>query len=170
MFSDEGFLIFGTERSAFRGWAGRTSLHIKDGGELRISGLNQIGRGSLVWILEDGRIEMKGESFIAGKNILIAKNSITIGKSCAIAWGVTICDHDFHKTYDNADQPNIETAPVVIGERVWIGMNATVLKGVTVGDGAVIAACSVVTRNVPPGSLVAGNPAQIVKEKIDFRG
>jgi acetyltransferase-like isoleucine patch superfamily enzyme len=168
-FDDSGFLVFGTERSSFRGWAGRSSMYIRRGGELHIYGYNQIGRGSLVWILEDGKVEMLGNSFTAGKNMIISKESVSIGKDCAIAWGVTICDHDFHKLYKDGIQ-KIETAPVKICDRVWLGMNSTVLKGVTVGEGAVVAGGSVVVNDVPPGVVVGGNPAKIICEGIEFLG
>jgi len=169
IFDDYGFLVFGTERSSFRGWAGRSSLFIKKNGELHIKGYNEIGRGSLVWILEGGKVEMLGNSFTAGKNMIISKESVSIGKNCSIAWGVTICDHDFHKLYQNGVQKT-EISPVKICDRVWLGMNSTILKGVVVGEGAVVAAGAVVTRDVPPGVVVAGNPANIVCENIEFRG
>lgn len=168
-FYDKGFLVFGTERSSFRGWAGRTSMYIREGGKLNIYGYNHIGRGSLIWILEGGKISFNGNTFTAGNSMIISKESVTIGKDCAIAWGVTICDHDFHKLYVDGIQ-QIETSPVIIGNNVWIGMNATILKGVIIGDGAVIAAHSVVTKDVPARTLVGGNPAKIIKSEIEFKG
>jgi acetyltransferase-like isoleucine patch superfamily enzyme len=169
VFDKKGFLVFGTERSSFRGWGGRTKMYIRDGGCLQINGYNQIGRGSLVWVLEDGSVTMNGETFTAGKSTIISKESVTIGHKCAIAWGVTITDHDFHKLYVDGVQ-KVETAPVVIGDNVWIGMNATILKGVTIGDGAVIGACAVVTKDVPPKSVVVGNPAKMIAENVEFKG
>jgi acetyltransferase-like isoleucine patch superfamily enzyme len=168
-FYDQGFLALGTERSSFRGWAGNSALYMREGGALNIHGYNNIGRGSLVWILQGGVVTLRGNSFTAGTSKIIAKSSVDIGKECAIAWGVTIADHDFHKLYDDGVQ-RVETAPVRIGNRVWIGMDATVLKGVDIGDGAVIAARSVVTKDVPARALVAGNPARIIKTNVDFRG
>lgn len=168
-FEDDGFLVFGTERSSFRGWGGRSKMFIRPGGTLSISGYNQIGRGALVWILEGGLVQFEGETFTAGKNTIISKESVTIGRKCAIAWGVTITDHDFHKLYIAGEQ-QVETAPVVIEDNVWIGMNATILKGVTVGSGAVVGAGAVVTRDVPPRCVVAGNPAKVIRENVDFRG
>lgn len=168
-FYDEGFLVFGTERSSFRGWAGRNSLFFRRGGRLLVHGYNEIGRGSLVWILEGGQILLGGNSYTAGCNKIIAKKRVEIGRNCSIAWGVTITDHDFHRTYvQGVEQP--ETAPVKICDGVWIGMNATILKGVTVGERAIVAAGAVVTRDVPPRAMVAGVPARVIKREVEFYG
>ena len=64
---------------------------------------------------------------------------------------------------DPARRGDLEPAPIRVGNDVWIGANATVLPGVTVGDGAVIAAGAVVTRDVPPMTVVGGVPAKIIK-------
>lgn len=168
-YNDNGFLVLGTERSSFRGWAGSTKLYIKDNSSMTLFGMNQIGSGSLVWLIGGGRLTIKGGGFTAGKNIIIAKESVEIGERCQIAWGATISDHDFHKTYTNGIQ-NIETSPVKIGDDVWIGMNATILKGVTIGNKAIIGAGSIVTKDVPAGAMVAGSPAKIIKDNIEFYG
>jgi acetyltransferase-like isoleucine patch superfamily enzyme len=168
-FRDNGFLVLGTDRSSFKGWAGPAKLYIREGGCWIIRDYNQIGRGSLVWILEGGCIEMQGDSFTAGNNMIIAKEQVTIGRDCQIAFGVTIADHDFHKTYTNGIQ-NPETLPVIIKDGVWIGMNATILKGVTIGERAIVAAGAVVTRDVPARAMVAGVPARIIKTDVEFYG
>lgn len=64
---------------------------------------------------------------------------------------------------------NSDNAPIIIGRNVWVGENARICKGVTIGDGAVIAANAVVTKDVPANSIAAGNPARIVKTQIDQR-
>lgn len=92
--------------------------------------------------------------------------SIDIGDYVIIAWDCNILDRDYHSTEGKADK----TAPVTIGSRVWIGCRAIILKGVTIGDGSVVAAGSVVTRDVPPGTLVAGNPAVVKKKVTNWRG
>ena len=90
-------------------------------------------------------------------------NSITIGSRCAISWDCEIMDTDIHKIIVN--QTVLENSrPVVIGDRVWIGARAIILKGVNIGDGAIVAAGSVVTRDVPGRTLVAGNPAKVIRE------
>lgn len=91
--------------------------------------------------------------------------SVHIGDRCAISWDCEILDTDIHGVIvDGQDQPR--TARVHIGDRVWIGTRSIILKGVAIGDGAVVAAGSVVTADVPAYTLVAGNPARAIK-KID---
>ena len=60
-------------------------------------------------------------------------------------------------------KPPIPAAPVVIGEHAWIGFNSVILKGVSIGDRSVVASASVVTKDVPPDTLVAGNPARVIR-------
>ncbi len=64
---------------------------------------------------------------------------------------------------DRPPRPKLTTAPVIIADNVWIGMNATILKGVTIGENSVVAAGSVVTKSVAANTVVAGNPAIVVK-------
>lgn len=90
---------------------------------------------------------------------------VSIGADCRIAWDVVIMDRDFHRL--DADREEA-AQPVVVNDRVWIGCRALVLKGVTIGSGAVVAAGSVVTSPVPAGALVAGNPARVVRTDVDW--
>lgn len=91
-----------------------------------------------------------------------AGRKVEIGSGCNIAWDVCIMDRDYHKFNSSVE----EIRPVKIGDNVWIGCNSIILKGVTIGDGAVVAAGSVVTKDVPPKTLVGGNPAKVLKEDI----
>ena len=88
---------------------------------------------------------------------------IIIGDGTLIAWDCCIMDRDYH----NIGEKEI-MKPVHIGSRVWVGCKATILKGVTIGDGAVIAAGAVVTKDVPANALVGGNPAKIIRENISW--
>lgn len=124
---------------------------------------------------ENGYIEIGDYSYISSA-CLAASRQISIGKHVFIAGGVTIVDTDFHpldpaariadtiaiSTVGNkALRPVFDSAPVIIDDEVWIGFNATILKGVTIGRGAVIQPGSVVLKDVPAGAVVSGNPAQI---------
>jgi hypothetical protein len=80
-----------------------------------------------------------------------------------MANGTYVTDSDWHTLYDRTARSPTPT-PVHIGNNVWLGDHATVLKGVRIGDNSVVAARAVVTRDVPANVVVAGNPARVVKE------
>lgn len=93
-----------------------------------------------------------------------ATRAIRIGRNCLIAANVAILDSDGHGVaVADRGQHNPSGRPVVIEDDVWIGANALVLKGVTVGRGAIVAAGSVVTKDVAAMTLVGGNPARFIK-------
>jgi acetyltransferase-like isoleucine patch superfamily enzyme len=122
-----------------------------------------------------GKIEIGNRTFI-GRSHLICYRSLVIGNDVIMSWGITIVDHDSH-SIDWMDRRNdvsewgagrknwerIAHAPVQVSDRAWIGFNVSVLKGVTIGEGAIIGACSVVTRDVPPYTLAVGSPARVVR-------
>lgn len=91
-----------------------------------------------------------------------ASDEITIGDGVMMANGAYITDSDWHTLYDRTARSEHVT-PVRIGNNVWLGDHASVLKGVSIGDNSVVAARAVVTRDVPANVVVAGNPARVVK-------
>lgn len=122
-----------------------------------------------------------------GGGVFIAACGIEVGDDVLMGWDVTLLDNDSHSLHwdqrandvaqcaidyrktpqdfaRNKDWSVVPMAPIRIEDRVWIGFGATILKGVTIGEGAVVAAKSVVTRDVPPYVLVAGNPSQIIRQ------
>lgn len=90
---------------------------------------------------------------------------IIIGDNCRISWDVVIMDRDYHNF--NMSSPIYKA--VNIQDNVWIGCKSIVIKGVTIGKGSVIAAGSVVTKDVPENVLVGGNPAKIIKTNIYWK-
>lgn len=100
-------------------------------------------------------------TFINTGVIISARKEIRIGKNCQIANQVIILDNDFHGV-ENREKPE-NPAPVIIEDNVWLATRCTVLKGVTIGKGAVVAAGAVVTKDVPPYTLVGGVPAKVIK-------
>jgi acetyltransferase-like isoleucine patch superfamily enzyme len=95
--------------------------------------------------------------------------SVRIGKHCLLAGGVSVFDMDGHPLDADRRRAGEPTPPegiasVVIGDDVWIGAGAMIMKGVTIGNRSIVAAGSVVTKTVPPDVVVAGNPARVVKE------
>lgn len=91
---------------------------------------------------------------------------VTIGCHVNLAQGITVTalNHNFEASDKRIDEQGVSTAPVIIEDDIWIGANAVILPGVTIGNHSVVAAGAVVTKNVPPHSLVAGVPAKIIKQ------
>ncbi|PYL06200.1 MAG: acyltransferase [Verrucomicrobia bacterium] len=128
---------------------------------------------------KNGRCTIGDFSLVNGA-LIMAEERIDIGSHCLISWNVGLADSDFHPLepaqrlvdaqalapfYKNRPpRPRLKTAPIKICDNVWIGMNAVILKGVTIGEISVVAAGSVVTKSVEPNTVVAGNPAVVVRE------
>ena len=124
-----------------------------------------------VWGREEhtGRIEV-GDYVLMSPGIRIsASDEIIIGDSVMMANGVYITDSDWHGIYDRT-QRDPEPAPIHIKDNVWLGDHAIVLKGVTIGENSIVAAHAVVSKDVPPNVVVAGNPAQVVRELDPSKG
>ncbi len=110
-----------------------------------------------------GRISIGNYALITPGVRISASDLIEIGDSCMIASGAYITDSDWHGIYDRIER-NTEPRPIRIGNNVWIGDRATILKGVTIGDNSIVGASAVVSHDVPANVVVAGNPARVVKQ------
>ena len=103
---------------------------------------------------------------MTGGSICVAQK-VTIGDNVTVGANCTIADTDFHplNAQHRSQHPQEgNTSPILIEDDVFIGMNCLILKGITIGCGSVVGAGSVVTRDVPPHVVVAGNPARVLKE------
>ncbi len=104
---------------------------------------------------------------LSGTSITARSTAIRLGRQVMFGPNCIVVDSDFHAHWPpeaRATEPGIENdRPVSIGDYVWIGMNCLILKGVTIGEGAIIGAGSVVTRDVPPFCLAAGSPARVLR-------
>lgn len=94
---------------------------------------------------------------------IVADKLVAIGDHTTVGANATIGDRDGHPEI-YASEPE----PIYIGSHAWIGMNSTIMKGVTIGDYAIVAAGAIVTKDVPPGAIVAGMPAKIIKYRNDI--
>ena len=143
-------------------------VRVRDGASLHCDGVVSLQRGVRV-VVDSGRLTIGHGTNVNGLGTkLLCAQEITIGEHCTFSWDVQVLDTDFHAvTRGGVELP--KTAPVRIGNRVWIGTRAVVLKGVTIGDGAVVAAGAIVTRDVPAGSVVAGVPAMKVGRADSWR-
>ena len=112
--------------------------------------------------LPGGHLEIGDNVFINYGSSLVASNHVKIGNDALIGTHVMVMDCDFHNVEDKSWDTT--GSPIVIEDRAWLGNRSIILKGVTIGHDAVVAAGSVVTRDVPPRTVVAGVPAKVVRE------
>jgi galactoside O-acetyltransferase len=143
------------------------------------AGNNTIVEASIYFDRNNSSVNIGNRCFIGNSKLVCAKN-IFIGDNVMIAWGCIIVDHNSHSIFWNRrkddiinwihgrkDWSNVIIKPVKIENKVWIGFNSIILKGITIGEGAVVGAGSVVTKDVPPYTIVAGNPAKKIREIPD---
>lgn len=113
-----------------------------------------------------GAVLQVGDDVGISGAIIYCQNRIEIGDRALIGAGATIYDTDFHPIAPtlrhDCSPAHVKTAPTIICRNAWVGTRAIILKGVTVGEDAIIGAGAVVTKNIPPGAIAAGVPAKIV--------
>lgn len=122
--------------------------------------------------VNEGAVLKMGSGYMNYDCVVDVFSSVTIGQNVVISERVAIRDSDNHVVWDEASKKDKEakpmTSPVVIEDHVWIGMNAIILKGVTIGEGSIVAAGSVVNKDVPAHCMVAGVPAKVIKTGISW--
>lgn len=147
-------------------------------------GENCLINGTFIFEISEGIITIGDRTFIGG-GTFICIDEIKIGSDVMFSWGCTIADNNSHshvwserendviswkkgvdenKIGGYKDWTNVKRGKVVIKDKAWIGFNSIILKGVTIGEGAIVGAGSVVTKDVPNWTIVAGNPAKIIRE------
>jgi len=107
---------------------------------------------------ENARVYIGNNTYLGDGTNVLAVKEIRIGQGCAISWHVLFMDTSSHPFAIRGEEPRTLIAPIEIKDHVWIGCRAVILKGVTVGEGAVIANNAIVTRDVPPRTLVGAIP------------
>ena len=114
---------------------------------------------------QEARVRIGENSSFSNNVAIICRDSITIGNGCQIGDLVAIYDSDFHELDPLLRNKSAgASAPVCLGNNVWLGSRVMVLKGVTIGDNTVVAAMSVVTKSLPATCVAAGVPARIVRD------
>jgi len=173
---DGSFLLKGFHLSLNRPIAGKTYLAV---------GNDTMLACNVIFESPEGTIIIGNETFI-GASTLICRRRIEIQDNVTIAWGCYFYDHDWHSINyierqndihqqlidfkngkDFIEHKNwdvVNSKPIKICSNAWVGMNCIILKGVTIGEGAIVAAGSVVTKDVLPWTIVGGNPAKFIKE------
>jgi acetyltransferase-like isoleucine patch superfamily enzyme len=118
-----------------------------------------------------------GARTFVGLGLMSVAQHVSIGDDVMVSWGTTIVDHHSHSTRASErindvqqwikgrkDWTGVKIAPVRIENRAWLGFNVSVLAGVIIGEGAIIGACSLVTKSVPAWTIAVGNPARVIRE------
>ncbi len=144
-----------------------------------IIGNNSHIRGTLLIFGYGGKISIGNDCYIGDGSRVWSGQEVIIGNDVLIAHHVGIVDTQAHEINANEraqrykelvaegswkDKGSIETSPIIIKDKAWISFNSIILKGVTIGEGAIVAAGSVVTKDVEPYTLVGGNPAVFIKK------
>lgn len=152
-----------------------------------------IYRNCDILALSSGKVQIGDDCIIGSDFRLYCRDQVSIGDHVLISWNVFISDYDGHSTHPDERllelnyiqdtfvpnfrkinrpkvngnmTPKYSTEPVYIGDNVWVGANVMILKGVSIGSNSVIAAGSVVTKDIPANCIAAGNPAKVVKENL----
>ena len=157
-----GFLTIGHKQH--RKSQNETRFKLDRNAIFEVNGNFNIHSGCDVRVYENGELTLNGGYCNVGSQIVCYKK-ITIGKGATIGRHVLIIDTDAHQV--NSNQPMNQE--IIIGDHVWIAHYAIILKGVNIGDGAVVAAGSVVTKDVPARCVVAGSPAKVIRENVEWQ-
>lgn len=155
----------------------KTPLSVRLRGRIHLSGFGEIllgdgvsFNGTVVPVelatYESGRIEIGARTFINYGSSIASRASVKIGSDCLLGHYTFVMDNDQHDIVRHMELPR--SGPVVIEDHVWIGSKVVILAGVHIGSRAVIGAGSIVTKDVPPRCVVAGNPARVLRHLTEF--
>lgn len=138
--------------------------------KLIINGDFIIGKGCRICLTDKAVMQIDGGR-LNGDDYINCSELIQIGKNFLASWRVDIMDTDYHPIFFNANEQTAKTktAPVIIGDNCWIGHDVAILKGVNIDEGVIVGACSVVTRDAPNHSIVAGNPIRVIRENVYWK-
>lgn len=136
------------------------------GAEIHVGNNVMLERKVRISMGDNARVYIGDNSYLGDFTNILAVQEVSIGKGCAISWHVLFMDTSSHPLGFAGEKAETKIAPIRVEDHVWIGCRAVILKGVTVGEGSIIANNAVVTKDVPPRTMVAGNPARVIKEDV----
>lgn len=137
-----------------------STLYVGENAVLKLCGAFTMHGHSSIRVHDGAVLEIGSNTYLNGGSIDCSSH-ICIGNNCTIADGVRIMDNSYHAS--------CSPMGVEIGNKVWIASGAMILRGVTIGEGAIIAAGAIVSKDVPARCMVAGVPAKVVKENVEWK-
>lgn len=142
----------------------KTILNIQKPGKWVLKGEAHIGHGAIISCM--GGVMTVGDNFaVSGSTSFVCYKEITVGRDVQFAWDSLVMDSDAHKIYASNGIRMNEDRPIIIGDKVWLACQNTLLKGTMIGNNCVVGACSLLNKNyVEDGAIIAGSPAQVVKQ------
>lgn len=146
-----------------------TRVEIHKHGVLKVDGSAEIRGGCFIRVGEHASLAIGDRTRVNSGARISSSSTVSLGDDCRIGFDVIVMDNDYHHVIIGGEE-RASCKPITIGDHVWIGARAIVLKGVTIGSGSVIAAGAVVSRDVPPNSLAGGSPMKILREGVSWRG
>ena len=136
-------------------------------GNIEFRGTANIGHGSKIAVGKTGELILGDNFTISAESSIIAFKSISIGDNCLIAWNTQIMDTDFHTITDLNNNILNAPAPVILGNKIWVGARCMILKGAEIPSNCVIGAGSIVSGKITgENQLIVGSPAKAVRSEI----
>ena len=144
----------------------KATIRIRKGGKILFGNRSHLAEGDCLWVTEGAEFSL-GENSGFGVNCIIScREKITVGDNVMTGPFITIYDNDHvYETDGLMTRSGYKTSPITIGNNVWIGAHAIILRGVTIGDGSVIAAGSIVNKDVPANTIFYNRKEDVCKPK-----
>lgn len=142
-----------------------TILCVETTGKIIVNSDLHIGQGAILHVKNGGKLTLGKNFAISGTTSIICSKEITIGDNVQFSWNSLVMDSDAHRVFDTYGNVMNPSAPIQIGNKVWIAANTTILKKTRIGNNCVVAGNSVVNRAIDGDNhIIAGIPANVVKE------
>ena len=143
----------------------KTILNITNNGVMIFNGTAHIGNGSKIHIFKNAQLTVGDNFAISASSQINCYNKIVFGRDIQFSWDCLTMDSDTHSIFDENGNLMNKSREIVVGDKVWIGCRATILKGAIIPSNTVIGACSLVSgRNYESNSIIVGNPAKLIKK------
>lgn len=137
-------------------------------GVVTFNGCAAIGRGSVIRVLKGGNLQLGMRFNISGNSNIVCGKEIIIGDECLLSWNILVMDTDFHKILNNNGEITNFPSSINIGNRVWIGCDCKVLKGVVLPNDCVVAAGSIITKQYEQDGIIVGSMG-VLKTEITWK-